>query len=159
MENRVSRTGTDSWWREKLISLYESIDEQISEAGPRCEASGKCCRFKEFDHTLFLTEPEAELLLEPGLPPGPHDGTIGCPYQVGGLCTARERRPVACRTFFCDPSFEEKMVTMTEDSIGRLKAWHRESGRAWTYRPLAYFLGDQRAPQERSSLPVLHELT
>ena len=148
----------DPWWRDRLQNLYEEIDCRVTQAGPRCEASGKCCRFRDYGHTLFLSEPEAEYLLEPGLPQETVVDSGRCPYQINGLCTARDRRPAACRTFFCDPSFEEAMVELTEESVRRLKGWHRESGRDWCYRPLSHFLGGNSAPNTGGCLPVLNEL-
>ena len=55
--------------REGLLAIYDDLAAEIALAAPVCELSGRCCRFKEYGHTLFISRPEAELLLEAeGLP-------------------------------------------------------------------------------------------
>src|SRR5881628_3721914 len=48
--------------RQAVLSLYAEVDREVAAAGPVCVASGKCCRFKEYGHTLFLSSLEAEVL-------------------------------------------------------------------------------------------------
>ena len=128
--------------RKDLESLYAELDREVSAANPLCVASGRCCRFKEYGHTLFLSRVEAELLLEPGLPEGAVISDETCPYQVERLCTARERRPLGCRIYFCDPGFQERQSELSEEYIGRLKILHDGWEREWSYRPLRAFLDE-----------------
>jgi hypothetical protein len=74
---------------QQLPTLYAALDAEIAAAAPVCELSGRCCRFLEYGHTLFLSQPEAALLRETPFPPGAVIDEASCPYQVGGLCTAR----------------------------------------------------------------------
>jgi len=122
------------------LDLYEALASDIAAAAPICELSGRCCRFKEYGHTLFISRPEAELLLEEGLPAGAVIDEAGCPFQINGLCTARERRPLGCRVYFCDPNYAGKGEDLSEKYIGRLKQLHDETGTPWEYRPLHHFL-------------------
>jgi hypothetical protein len=122
--------------RSALFEIYSGLDAEIAAIGPRCEASGRCCRFAEYGHTLFLSALEAEVLFEPGIPPGARLSEASCPYQVGGLCGARERRPLGCRSYFCDPAFAGAMPEISERWTQALKALHEGSGRRWDYRPL-----------------------
>lgn len=126
--------------RSSLLNLYQDLDAEIQAASPRCDASGRCCRFTEYGHTLFLSELEAELLLEPGIPPGKSVDRHTCPYQRNNLCMARDRRPLGCRVYFCDPRFADRQVELSEAYLGRLKRMHDEWGRPWRYRPLHDFL-------------------
>ena len=78
-------------------ALCAEADAEVAAAGPRCVASGRCCRFKEYGHTLFVSNLEAAVLLE-GAPPYQTPVTSDfCPFQVEKLCKAREHRPLGCR--------------------------------------------------------------
>ena len=132
--------------RDKLLALYDDLAADIARAAPVCELSGRCCRFKEYGHTLFISRPEAELLLEQGLPEGAAIDEAGCPFQVNGLCTARERRPLGCRVYYCDPSYAGVGEALSERYIARLKALHDETGTNWEYRPLHDFLTEASNP-------------
>ena len=54
--------------RRQVLALYQEVDRAVAAAGPVCVASGRCCRFKEYGHTLFISNLEAEVLLD-GAPP------------------------------------------------------------------------------------------
>lgn len=141
--------------RDGLLTIYDDLSADIAAAAPVCELSGRCCRFKEYGHTLFISRPEAELLLERGLPANAAVDEAGCPFQVNGLCTARETRPLGCRVYFCDPKYAGKGEALTEKYIARLKQLHEQTGTAWEYRPLHRFLEDvdsATAPMERDSI-------
>jgi Fe-S-cluster containining protein len=131
---------TDETVRGQLPVLYEELSREIAAAAPVCDLSGRCCRFREYGHTLFISRPEAELLLEEGLPEGAVIDDASCPFQIGGLCTARERRPLGCRIYYCDPSYTETGARLSERFIARLKELHDEGATPWEYRPLHHFL-------------------
>ena len=76
--------------REVLERIYARVDAAVAEGKPKCEASGRCCRFKEWGHTLFLSGFEAAYLLESAPRYDAPTDRAGCPFQVGGLCTARQ---------------------------------------------------------------------
>ena len=124
--------------RADLLVLYGEVDAQIASENPRCDVSGRCCRFSEYGHTLFLSAVEAELLFERA----PASGGGECPYQIAGRCTAREHRPLGCRIYFCDPNYADRMAEISEVSIRRLKDLHDRWGRAWDYRPLERFTAE-----------------
>jgi hypothetical protein len=128
--------------RSQLLRLYKDLDQELAESRGRCQQSGNCCRYSEFGHTLFLSKIEAELLFqEPSqqnLPPT----ADGCPYQIGGRCTARDRRPLGCRFFFCNPEFQAEMPLLAERWTNRLKRLHEELQEDWDYRPLHQFTPD-----------------
>lgn len=126
--------------KQELPALYEELAREIAAAAPVCELSGRCCRFREYGHTLFVSRAEAELLLENGLPAGAVIDDASCPFQIGGLCTARERRPLGCRIYYCDPRYTNTGTELSEKYISRLKRLHETAGRDWEYRPLVHFL-------------------
>ncbi len=129
--------------RQAVLELYREADREVAAAGPVCVASGRCCRFKEYGHTLFVSQLEAEVLLHDAPPYDPAAVTADfCPFQKGNLCTAREPRPLGCRVYYCDPAYQGKMLEITEKYLGRLKRIADEHGAGWKYAPLHTFLRD-----------------
>ncbi|GEM_PF-823943 len=132
--------GDDSAIRADLIALYEALDRELARIGPRCEISGRCCRFAQYGHMLFLSTVEAEYLAEAPPPGDVARSSQQCPYQQGVLCTARERRPLGCRVFFCDPAYAPFMQEIAERYTRALKAIVAKHGREWCYGPLPAIL-------------------
>src|SRR5512135_2987342 len=68
--------------REPLRALYAALDAEVARLVPVCLLSGRCCRFVEYEHILFLSAPEAMLLLADAPPPArPLDRGETCPWQ------------------------------------------------------------------------------
>src|SRR5438045_134864 len=107
--------------RLQVLELYKEVDGEVAAAGPVCVASGRCCRFKEYGHVLFLSNLEAETLLAAAPAYERPVSPDFCPFQEGNLCTAREPRPLSCRIFYCDPSYQERSGEITEKYLRRLK--------------------------------------
>src|SRR5690242_71064 len=124
IENRgqlLMGPGMSDALRSQVLDLYREVDAEVRAAGPVCVASGRCCRFKEYGHTLFVSNLEADVLLSAA---PPFDGPISpdfCPFQKENLCTAREPRPLACRVYYCDPNYQETGNAITEKYLRRLK--------------------------------------
>ncbi|MBX7103050.1 MAG: hypothetical protein K1X57_03165 [Gemmataceae bacterium] len=139
--------------REQLRSIYRSADAAVAAAGPVCESSGKCCRFTEYGHTLFLSAIEAELLLETA-PEYESVDRHGCPFQVSTLCTARVDRPLGCRVYFCDPSYQDAMPEILESHLRQIKQLADEHDLPWRYAPLHEFLGQALAEGRPARVPL-----
>jgi Fe-S-cluster containining protein len=139
--------------RDALLALYDDLGADVAKAAPVCDLSGRCCRFKEYGHTLFVSRPEADLLLEQGLPENAVVDEAGCPFQIKGLCTARERRPLGCRIYYCDPAYAGVGEALTERYLTRLKQLHDEAGESWEYRPLHRFL-EEEAEAANANRPI-----
>ena len=136
--------------RQAVLEIYREADRDVAAAGPVCLASGKCCRFKEYNHTLFLSQLEAEVLLAAAPPFDPAAVTPDfCPFQQGDLCTAREPRPLACRVYFCDPAYQGPMQDITEKHLARLKRVADEHETGWRYAPLHVFLKESQGESLR----------
>jgi hypothetical protein len=117
-----------------LRAIYDSAAAEI-EARPSlfCEMSGRCCRFKEAGHDLFLTALEyEEMVRHGGTPPGRADGA--CPWLREGLCDNREGRALACRTYYC--SDESGATEVTERGHRRIRELHERYGLEYVYRSL-----------------------
>jgi hypothetical protein len=144
--------------RRRVQALYEAVDREVAAAGPVCVASGRCCRFKEYGHVLFVSNLEADVLLA-GAPPFERPVTPDyCPFQRGNLCTAREPRPLGCRVYYCDPSYQGTANRITETYLHRLKEIADAHGVPWRYAPLHVFLNAPEAgPRtDRQTLPLVH---
>ena len=130
----------DTALRAEVLKVYVAVDAAVAAENPRCEASGRCCRFTEYDHTLFLSQFEADILLESAPAYAQPVSRDFCPFQVDGLCTARASRPLGCRIYFCDPGYQEKQNAITEAAVARLKAIADEFDAGWNYAPLHVML-------------------
>jgi hypothetical protein len=126
--------------RRQVLEIYKEVDQAVAAAGPVCVASGRCCRFKDYGHVLFLSNLEADVLLDSAPPYQQPVSPDFCPFQRNNLCTAREPRPLGCRIFYCDPSYQEAGNQITEEALGRLKQLAQEHGIIWQYAPLHVFL-------------------
>jgi Fe-S-cluster containining protein len=120
--------------------LYVDVDRDVAAAVPVCVASGRCCRFAEWGHTLFLSNLEASVLLADAPAFEKPVSPSFCPFQKENLCTAREPRPLGCRIYFCDPNYQETAWKLSEHYIQRLKEIAARHDVAWRYAPLHEFL-------------------
>ncbi|MBN1809687.1 MAG: hypothetical protein JW909_11515 [Planctomycetes bacterium] len=118
----------------EIQELFRRVDEEL----PRylCEACGRCCNFRDAGHILFVTELERIVFADrfPAYPVFSQPPDV-CPFMVAGKCTARDVRPLACRTYFCrEPRAvrEERY----ERYLKMLKALGRRYGIPYSYHPL-----------------------
>ena len=137
-------------FKRQVLELYAQVDREVAAAGPVCVASGRCCRFKEYGHVLYLSSLEAEVLLDAAPAYETPVTPEFCPFQKENLCTAREPRPLACRIYYCDPAYQETGSAIMEKYTRRLKQLAEEEGLAWWYAPLHRFLNEPELalPQE-----------
>jgi hypothetical protein len=130
--------------RQQILDIYHAADREVAAASPVCVASGRCCRFKEYGHTLFISSLEAEVLLESAPPYEQPASADFCPFQKDKLCTARDPRPLGCRVYYCDPNYQETGNQITEKYLQRLKQVAEENGVPWRYAPLHQFLNEKK---------------
>jgi Fe-S-cluster containining protein len=124
----------------QVLELYKQVDRDVAAAGPVCVASGRCCRFKEYGHVLYLSNLEAEVLLNAAPAYETPVTPDYCPFQKGNLCTAREPRPLGCRVYYCDPKYQETGNQISEMYLRRLKELAEANGIEYLYAPLHHFL-------------------
>lgn len=112
-------------------ALYRDLQEQIDQRKPVCIVSGRCCKFEEFGHRLYVTTLElaafaAQLPAHPSTAGQARRGTeeVGCPFQIGKLCGVHAIRPFGCRVFFCDSTAQEWQQEQYAIFHARLKALH-----------------------------------
>ena len=128
--------------RAELKALYDEFDRATAAVAPLCRASGRCCDFEAYGHTLFASRLEIDVLVgEAGLSTW-DPASNSCPYYLEKRCHARAPRPLGCRAFFCDKAKEEAMGELHETYLRRLKGIHDRHGIPWRYAPLLKHLAD-----------------
>lgn len=120
---RILEASRDARMIDAVRALYEDLDARIAAEHPTCWNRGDCCQFDAYDHRLYVTPLEVAYYLAMG-PPASVGEPGCCPHAKAGECTARDRRFVGCRIFFCDPSAQDWQGPMTETFLKRLKALH-----------------------------------
>lgn len=154
-----------------VAEILASASAEIASKGAVCQASGRCCRFEQYGHRLYVTA--AELLhfaqTHCSSPQGRHaienrkskienqislpqffaGNPEGCPYQVDNLCTAREARPLGCRIYFCDESARGWENELYEKYHRMLSAVHERFSLPYRYLEWRAALGELTEPQTR----------
>ena len=97
-----------------IDAIYSRFEQERVARAPKCDQSGRCCRFESYGHRLFVSTLEVARFWQQ-VSPDRHfagdsrsmgktwDGT-GCPFQFDGLCSVHPARPFGCRAYFCDPT-------------------------------------------------------
>ncbi|MFZ9882256.1 MAG: hypothetical protein ACO3QC_12735, partial [Phycisphaerales bacterium] len=106
---------------------------------PTCNASGRCCRFGEWGHLLYVTGLEAAWCIrESARTPTAAEvlaaaGRDDCPFLESGLCAVHLARPLGCRAYFCDPRAEGWQEALSERMLARLRVLHDAHGVPYRY--------------------------
>jgi len=128
--------------RDTVEDVYRDLTTKIEERRPVCLVSGRCCRFEEYDHRLYVTTLELAAFVH-GFETGVRNETLtaamrdwdgtGCPFQIARLCGVHAIRPFGCRIFFCDATATQWQQEAYELFHGRLKRLHEELGVPYFY--------------------------
>lgn len=115
-----------------LRSIYREVAEAVSQQGPACWASGRCCNFTKTGHRLYVTGLEAAwCVLQVGR--AGHSAIAhaidqgDCPYLDGAhrhLCGVHHAKPLGCRVYFCDHSSFPWQHELTERQLAALRDLH-----------------------------------
>ena len=134
-----------------VAAILGEADADIAARRPVCRSSGRCCHFETWGHRLYVTGVELAHFAETRArektqtAQGKTQNGVslpqffaaasqeGCPYQVGGLCTAREARPLGCRIYFCDENAQGWQNEVYEKYHGMLRAVHERFGVPYRY--------------------------
>lgn len=121
--------------RDALAGVYNDLAAAVEERRPVCVVSGRCCRFEDYGHRLFVTTIELAGFVA-GLdamegPPALTDSIqkwdgAGCPFQVAKMCGVHAVRPFGCRMFFCDATSTQWQNEAYEAYHARLKRLHEQ---------------------------------
>ena len=138
----VDRCRRDEAFLADLAEILRQADAATT--SNTCRACGQCCHFEEFGHRLYVSTGELALLTAVE-PPGPcRPGR--CPYQVGSRCTARQRRSLGCRVFFCDEAGGETSAELYEKHHGQIRRLHARSRMDYHYVELTAALAQLFPP-------------
>jgi Fe-S-cluster containining protein len=126
--------------REEIHALYADLQSEIDVRKPLCVMSGRCCRFDEFGHRLYVTTAElaaftadlAEIVPIPALV-GAQPTPGVCQFQTGKICRVHQIRPMGCRIFFCDSTATGWQQGVYERFHARLKKLHEDLAIPYAY--------------------------
>lgn len=116
-----------------LDAIYQEFQIELEQRKPKCDSSGRCCRFESCGHRLFVSTIELAIFsMRVESSKSKWDGT-GCPFQVDGLCSVHDRRPFGCRIYFCDPTSTDWQTSNYERFHTKIKALHELVGIEYLY--------------------------
>lgn len=131
--------------RERLFAdiraVFAELEADLAGLGGRCDRSGRCCRFREFGHRLYLTEPELIYMLD-GVDLGamtvPEDR---CPFLMAAAdgrptCGNHLQRAIGCRIFFCNAADPAPFHAVYEKHHARMKEIGERHGIDYRYREI-----------------------
>ena len=122
-----------------IRAIYADAAGETAVLAPTCNASGRCCRFGEWGHLLYVTGLEAAWCLrESGRAPTADEVRAAarrddCPFLESGLCSVHLARPLGCRAYFCDPKAAGWQEELSERMLARLRALHDAHGVPYRY--------------------------
>jgi len=131
-----------------LRAFYARADARIAAHKPRCVLSGDCCDFETAGHRLFATLLEVDYFAEHAPRLGPAEREGWCEAYRGRRCAAREPRPLACRTYFCDATTSEALRALHEEALSELHAIERRHRYPQGYGDFVELLPARRAAIE-----------
>lgn len=148
------RGGQNRALLDAVHDLYARFEDERTTRQPICDASGRCCRFEAYGHRLFVSTVELAAFVASDLPTPPAwDGT-GCPYQVDGLCSAREGRPFGCRVYFCDPTSKDWQTAQYEHFHAAIRELHERFDVPYVYAEWREALSAVGLPRNAAAGPV-----
>lgn len=131
----------------ELETVYDEVRRETERVKPVCSASGRCCRFEEYGHRLYVTGLEAAYTLARLPAPLTREALDaarqagGCPFQVENLCIAHTIKPLGCRTYYCDEAAQEWQKDLTERMLAKIRAIHDRHGLEYRYGEWRGMLG------------------
>lgn len=144
IRNAVHAAAARAEVAEAVGAVYTQLQGEVEQRKPACAVSGRCCRFEEYGHRLFVTTIELAAFVR-GLAdlPAEHRARLngaaadwdrtGCPFQLARLCGVHGIRPFGCRIYFCDPTAQEWQQDVYERLHAQLKAEHERLGVPYFY--------------------------
>jgi len=122
-----------------MQAMMREADAAVRARRPLCLASGNCCDFERFGHSLWLTGLETAycLLQLPALPTATQvEDSMrrgDCPFVRDGACGVHWARPLGCRAYFCDGAGEGWQEALLEGWHSRVKSLHAQLSIAYRY--------------------------
>jgi len=120
---------------EAIERLYAELQLEIDARRPLCVISGRCCKFDEYGHRLYVTTLELATFMRrrAGTPVPEFTDPGSCPFQSNKLCGVHAIRPFGCRMFFCDATAADWQQAAYERYHAKLKQLHEELAVPYAY--------------------------
>jgi len=133
-----------------LLALYAELDDRLAELCLLCRACGACCDFRRNDYHLYASYLERALVVARcGLPELTPDGLCG--FLRDGRCSIHRYRPLGCRTFFCDPTYEPFHQELCDTFLHRVRALADRYAFPWEYTLFSTPLNTTLLPPRRAN--------
>lgn len=141
-----------------IQAIYAETDRVIATTLPRCAVTGAACRGDccRFTHGQpLLTPVEASYLLADKPPLMRPVSNDACAFLTDdGRCSVYDKRPMACRIFYCDP--DPVSLQRNAEWKANYAAAFRSSGER--HAPLNDYLRERYVESDapaRTALPVI----
>jgi len=131
VSDAVARCADEAEFVASLRTVYERVDAAVAAHDASCMGGGACCKFEAFGHRLYVSAGELAVLTQSPPPTPVRAGR--CPYQVGPRYTARRRRPLGCRVFFCDPGAADWSTRAYEQFHAEIRDLHERHHLPYAY--------------------------
>ena len=118
---------------EELQELYGRVAKWVESSRVVCLSRGVCCHFEDAGHELMAGSLEADYCVEKNPKTSVPAAPGRCPYHVEGKCTAREGRPLGCRTYFCHAGYAEALEAGHEKFLGEIRDIEKRHGYSSSY--------------------------
>jgi Fe-S-cluster containining protein len=127
----------------ELRALLTRASEALPDNQGQCTRCGACCDFAAAGHRLYATAGELALLCE--LAPPMSCRPLRCTFQVEGLCTARDQRPLGCRVYHCDQALGARGQQEAEELHREVQELHQKFGLPYRYTEMTQALRTVRS--------------
>lgn len=136
----------------RLAALWSDLADEIAQRPEAvCRASGRCCRFEQFGHRLYVTALEIAWVVgsdpfRQSDAPLPQQAQInrrlaqgidawagGCPFQMGQRCLIHRVRPLGCRVFFCAVGTDAWQHELYEKNLTAIRQLHDQLNLPYAY--------------------------
>ncbi len=138
------RFSADQNIHQGICRIYDAIGQAITQKGPTCWASGKCCNFNAYGHLLYVTGLEIAWYVQQL--PADTDVTVDlkapCPFQIDGLCSTHDIRPLGCRVYFCQQGTQDWQQDLYEQFQQQLIELHKQHDIPYAYMEWRYGLSE-----------------
>jgi Fe-S-cluster containining protein len=120
---------------ESVERLYAELQLDIDARKPLCIVSGRCCKFDEYGHRLYVTTLELATFMRRREGASILESTDpgSCPFQANKLCGVHGIRPFGCRMFFCDATATDWQQAAYERYHAKLKQLHEDLAVPYAY--------------------------
>lgn len=160
------RHASDAHVDSAIRGVHAHIARETAARSPRCDVSGRCCRFEEWGHRLYITGLEAAWFLQQAAAArhdqsnafaGVHRAHLSataidlamtgdtCPFLNAKRCTVHAIRPMGCRVYFCDATARDWQNDLFEHC-------HRTIADLHEYESIPYEFGEWRAMLRRMTI-------